>query len=76
MCARMNITGGTMESLRADIEDLQVDKNTTTIVKMLSWSREEREGQGLLQEIITPKVIGKREECTQEKDKTSLIVVE
>jgi hypothetical protein len=76
MSARMNITEGIEVSLREDTEDLPVVTNTTTITMMLSWFREEREFQGLVQEIITLKVIDKIEECTQGKDKMSLIVVE
>jgi hypothetical protein len=76
MSARMNITGGIEVSLREDTEGLPVVTNTTTIIMMLSWFREEREFQGLVQEIITLKVIDKIEECTQGKDKISLIVVE
>jgi hypothetical protein len=76
MSARMNITGGIEVSLREDTEDLLVVTNTTTIIMMLSWFREEREFQGLVQEIITLKVIDKIEECSQGKDKMSLIVVE
>jgi hypothetical protein len=76
MSARMNITEGIEVSLREDTEDLPVVTNTTTIIMMLSWFREEREFQGLVQEIITLKVIDKIEECTLEKDKMSLIVVE
>jgi hypothetical protein len=72
----MNITEGIEVSLREDTEDLPVVTNTTTITMMLSWFREEREFQGLVQEIITLKVIDKIEECTQGKDKMSLIVVE
>jgi hypothetical protein len=72
----MNITGGIEVSLREDTEDLLVVTNTTTIIMMLSWFREEREFQGLVQEIITLKVIDKIEECSQGKDKMSLIVVE
>ena len=76
MSARMNITGGIEVSLREDTEGLPVVTNTTTIIMMLSWFREEKEFQGLVQEIITLKVIDKIEECTQGKDKISLIVVE
>ncbi len=75
MSARMSTIGEIKESLRQDIEGLQVDKNTTTTVSMLSWFREERGGQGLVLE-ITLKVIGKKGEYTLEKDKMSLIVVE
>jgi hypothetical protein len=63
-------------SLREDIEDLQVDKDTTATVTMLSWFKEERGGQDLHQEITILKLIEMVGDCTQEIDKTSLIVVE
>ena len=76
MSAKMIIIGGIEMSLREDIEDLQADKDTTATVTMLSWYKEERGGQDLNLEITTLKLIEMVGDCTQEKDKTSLIVVE